>query len=74
MIKRRSPAEKAVLIGQLDLGLDKPVSAGHGCCSTEYVRGREALEARIVSKAFIAKRNQSFILQGRSSEWPIQGS
>jgi len=38
----------------------------HGFCSTKYVRGREASEARVIGQLefdFIADCNSSFILQ-----------
>ena len=34
-----------------------------GSCSTEYVRGREALRPELSSVSLIANRNSSFILQ-----------
>ena len=56
---------RAEAIGQLALSLDSDRQGGRpGTCSTEYVRGREAGEAGDPSKAFIAKRDSSFILHG----------
>ncbi len=51
------------LIARL-VGTARQVGTRLTSCSTEYVRGREAVMAGNSSFAFIANRNGSFILQG----------
>jgi len=56
-----------------------PIGAGqggsrHGPCSTEYARETRGIEAGAATLAFIANRNQGFILQEMSDELQTRGS
>ena len=68
MIKNRAISGEAIrsVMGSPRESEGQGGTRWHGVCSTKYVRGREAIEARVIGQlefVFIANCNQSFNLQ-----------